>query len=100
MLRMAMAPGQKHVPLQFPAWVCMQEDCITDNMFAASQLLTDRCCAQTYMSHVERLVTKCSSVFSADNKHVLIVAASYQQVLCTNIHVSYLKIYQEVCVMF
>ena len=42
MIRMAAAPGQKHVPLQFPGWICMQEDCVADNLFRTSQLLADR----------------------------------------------------------
>jgi hypothetical protein len=55
MIRMAAAPGQKHVPLQFPGWICMQEDCVSDNVFASSQLLTDRWGPQTcaYMLHVQ-----------------------------------------------
>lgn len=43
MVRMKDAPSQKHVPLQFAGWICMQEGCIADNIFATSQLLADRC---------------------------------------------------------
>lgn len=41
-VRMAPAPGQKKVPLQFQAWLCIQEDTMTDNIFITSQLLTDK----------------------------------------------------------
>ena len=43
MIRMKEAPSQKHVPLQFAAWICMQEGTVADNIFASSQLLADRC---------------------------------------------------------
>ena len=42
MLRMAEPPGQKHVPLQFPAWVCMDEGSKDTNIFKSCQLLLDR----------------------------------------------------------
>ncbi|CAK9101499.1 unnamed protein product [Durusdinium trenchii] len=42
-MRMAAAPGQKHVPLQFPGWICMEESTMADNIWGASQLVADRC---------------------------------------------------------
>lgn len=41
-LRMSEPPGQKHVPLQFPAWVCLDEGSRKNNPFAGCQLLLDR----------------------------------------------------------
>jgi hypothetical protein len=42
MIRMSDPPGQKHVPLQFPAWVCMDEGSRANNTFKTSQLVLDR----------------------------------------------------------
>ena len=42
MLRMADPPGQKHVPLQFPAWVCLEEGSRESNAFKTCQLISDR----------------------------------------------------------
>lgn len=42
MLTMSEPPQLKRVPLQFPAWVCMEEATVADNVFAESQLLLDK----------------------------------------------------------
>lgn len=36
------APLKKKVPLQFPAWLVVQEDTLADNLFQQSQLALDR----------------------------------------------------------
>ena len=41
-LRMAEPPGQKRVPLQFGAWVCMDDGSRDANSFKGCQLLLDR----------------------------------------------------------
>ncbi|CAK9059815.1 unnamed protein product [Durusdinium trenchii] len=47
MLRMSEPPGQKHVPLQFPAWICMDEGSRDQNWFKGCQLMLDRCTRQS-----------------------------------------------------
>ena len=42
MVRMADPPGQKHVPLQFPCWVCLEEGSRQSNAFKGCQLILDR----------------------------------------------------------